>query len=98
MLEHMYCPCAAAVARRAWVSSLPPRSNFMSSQSGVLVPCLHILVVLPPRCPLRFLVLCLFFCQFLAQCLRLVRLFLARLLRWFSRWFVLLALLITQTI
>ena len=30
----MYCPCAAAVARRAWVSSLPPPSNFMSSQSG----------------------------------------------------------------
>src|SRR5947209_829651 len=32
-LKHMYCPCAAAVARRAWVSSLPPPSNFMSSQS-----------------------------------------------------------------
>ena len=29
----MYCPCAAAVARRVWVSSLPPPSNFMSSQS-----------------------------------------------------------------
>src|SRR5437588_2955901 len=64
----------------------------------VLLPCLHILVVLPPRCPLRFLVLRLFFCQFLAQCLRLVRLFLARVLRWFFRWFVPFALLFTQTI
>ena len=32
-LKHMYCPCAAAVARRAWVPS-----NFMSSQSGRAAP------------------------------------------------------------
>ena len=28
--HHMYCPCAAAVARRAWVSSLPPPSISVS--------------------------------------------------------------------